>query len=136
MVRLALCVTVVLLLLADPANSQTHVDGSTDLVCSPTEASLCNDTGRCRQGDVRGFNLPRFITLKFSTGEFVFKYSGDRVKIGKLDQVQDAGKRLVIHDVIDDGAVTIVIIKDKKEFLASGIRPNVNFFVAGFCERY
>ena len=136
MIRWALCIIAVFLSLAGHAYSQTYLDGSTDLICSPTEASLCDDAARCRQGNVRDFSLPRFITLKFSTGELVFKYGGDRVMIGKLNRFKDTGKRIVIHDVVDHRAVMIVIIKGTGEFLASGIRPNVNFFVTGFCERY
>ena len=136
MIRVALLVTAAFLSLAGRAYSQTYFDGSTDLICSPTEASFCDEVGRCRQGSVGNFDLPRFITLKFSTGELTFKYSGDKEKIGDLDRFEDTGQRMIIHEVIDDRAAMIVIIKDTGRFLASGIRPKVNFFVGGFCDRY
>ncbi len=136
MIRLVLCLSAAILFLAGRAHAQTAFDGSVDLICSPSEVSVCDNAARCRHGQVRDFSVPRFITIRFSSEEIEQKYTGDKTRYGALGQVVDTGRNLVIQTVIEGAADTIVINKKSGDFLASGIEPLVNFFLAGFCKRY
>ena len=136
MIRVAVCASAVVLSLAGGAHAQTRFDGSADLICSPTEVSVCDDAARCRHGQVRDFNVPRFVTLRFSRGEIEQKYANEKTRDGELGEIVDIGRSIVIQSVIDGGADTIVIKKKSGDFLASGIEPHMNYFLAGFCKRY
>ncbi len=136
MIRLVLCASAVMLFSAGRAHAQSAFDGSVDLICSPSEVSVCDNAARCRHGQVRDFSVPRFVTIRFSTGEIEQKYAGDRSRVGGLGQVVDTGRHIVIQTVIDGAADTIVINKKSGDFQATGIEPQVNFFLAGFCKRY
>ena len=136
MIRLVLCASALLLSLTAGAHAQARFDGSADLICSPSEVSVCDNAARCRHGQVREFNVPRFVTLRFSRGEIEQKYANEKARDGELGEVVDIGRSIVIQSVIDGAADTIVIKKKSGDFLASGIEPNMNYFLAGFCKHY
>ena len=129
-----------LMLIAGPALSQDAYDGSTDLTCSSITGVVCAEKLRCREGSAKDFEVPKFVTLKFSAGEIELKYRPEKKRTVKMGDIHKDGTYLITQGVYSEkdqlqGAWQFVVNQKTGELHISGLEHGFGYFFDGACKK-
>ena len=135
-----LSIVMFLMLIAGPALSQDAYDGSTNLTCSSITGVVCAEKLKCREGSAKDFEVPKFVTLKFSAGEIELKYRPEKKRTVKMGDIHKDGTYLITQGVYSEkdqlqGAWQFVVNQKTGELHISGLEHGFGYFFDGACKK-
>ena len=143
MKRSTLFATILLVIFVNSAHSQDPYayDEGAELTCSSINGASCDqDRLRCREGIVADFEVPKFLTFRFSKGEIELEYRADKKRKMKMGDIHKDGTYFMTQGVYYEndmlvGAWQFVITKKTGKLHITGIERGYTYLFNGVCKK-
>jgi hypothetical protein len=110
-------------------------DGSSRLLCAPTDAIQCVGAGECERAKVEELNLPRFLTIDFKAKTMTGKVEGEEgEKTTLIQTVEKLESQTVLQGIQNGRGWSIVIDAVSGDLSAAIAGDDLSFVIFGVCQ--
>jgi hypothetical protein len=109
------------------------LDGTSNLMCAAINVVACVDSGNCRQGQAKHFDLPEFLLLD-AQQQVVRGTDVSGVKeVSPVKNMETSGNQLILQGVEEGHGWVMSIHMESGDMSATVTGEEVSFIVFGAC---
>ena len=138
---LSLSATILLVMFVGSAHSQDAYDETMDLICSSIYGAVCDqDDLSCRKGNPTEFEVPKFLTLRFSKGVIELDYRTEKKRKMKMGSIYKDGTYFFTYCVFKDkgilmGVWNFVVTRKTGKLEMVGLEHGYSYLFNGACKK-
>ena len=109
-------------------------DGSTDLLCVPTDAIQCEGAGNCNRVTVEEIRLPRFVNVEFKKKRLRGTVLGGEEQTTAIDNIQNSpGGRTILQGAQNGLGWSITIEPVTGDMTQAIAGDDIGYIMFGVC---
>jgi hypothetical protein len=109
-------------------------DGSSDLLCVPTDAIQCEGAGDCRRVAVEEVNLPRFVNVDFKKKQLRGTILGGEEQTTAIGNIQNSSGRMILQGAENSRGWSMTIDQITGDMSAAIAGDDIGFILFGVCQ--